>query len=244
MGNYLGPFLGYPKVDHVGGAFMYQVLVIAFFAGSAGAIFCKVVLVLDKWRRSLGSIWTQAAWAVGCAVAFAFCVHALGEQTLGSGKGELRHYLFDPNVDPGWRDVAARLLGPITTFSAGGAGGIFAPSLSSGAVIGGWIAQWFNPSRGEFNMLVLAGMVAFLTGVSRSPFTSAILVLEMTDRHSAIFQLMYAAMIANLIAYAVDQKSYYTRMKERLLKAIGEGVIVRGSDEGRGSDRPPGNRAG
>ncbi len=224
LGNYLGPFLGYPKVDHVGGAFMYQVLVIALVAGISGALFCKVVLLLDKWRRGLGSMWTQAAWAVACAVAFACCVHVLGPQTLGSGKGELRHYLFDPQVDPGWRDIAGRLLGPITTFSAGGAGGIFAPSLSSGAVIGGWIAQFFNPSRGEFNMLVLAGMVAFLTGVSRSPFTSAILVLEMTDRHSAIFQLMYAAMIANLIASAIDRKPYYERMKERLLKAIGVGV--------------------
>ncbi len=245
MGNYLGPFLGYPKIDHVGGAFMYQVLVIAFVAGVSGAAFCKVVLLLDKWRRSLGSLWTQAAWAVACAFAFACCVHWLGPQALGSGKYELRHYLFDPKVDPGWRDIAARLLGPITTFSAGGAGGIFAPSLSSGAVIGGWIAQWFNPTRGEFNMLVLAGMVAFLTGVSRSPFTSAILVLEMTDRHSAIFQLMYAAMIANLIAYAVDQKSYYSRMKERLLKAIGAGVSVREVDDGSqndsGSNDPPGN---
>lgn len=35
-------------------------------------------------------------------------------------------------------------------------------------------------------------MVSFLTGVTRTPFTSAILVLEMTDRHSVIFHLMLA----------------------------------------------------
>ncbi|HRZ78334.1 MAG TPA: chloride channel protein, partial [Bacteroidales bacterium] len=97
---------------------------------------------------------------------------------------------------------------------------IFAPSLAAGAAIGGWIAPLFDPSRGQFNLLVLAGMTAFLTGVTRSPFTSAILVLEMTDRHSAIFQLMYAAMVGFLISYAIDRKSYYERMKERLLKAL------------------------
>jgi H+/Cl- antiporter ClcA len=63
-------------------------------------------------------------------------------------------------------------------------------------------------------------MTAFLTGVTRSPFTSAILVLEMTDRHSAIFQLMYAAMVGYLISFTIDRKSYYERMKERLLKAL------------------------
>ena len=63
-------------------------------------------------------------------------------------------------------------------------------------------------------------MTAFLTGVTRSPFTSAIIVLEMTDRHSAIFQLMYASIVGYLIAYVVDRKSYYERMKDRLLKGL------------------------
>ena len=80
--------------------------------------------------------------------------------------------------------------------------------------------------------MMLTGMVAFLTGVSRSPFTSAILVLEMTDRHSVIFQLMYAAMIANLVATIIDKKPYYERMKERLLKAIGVAIVPKAAPEG------------
>ena len=86
--------------------------------------------------------------------------------------------------------------------------------------VGGFFAELFHPTRGQFNVLVLCGMCAFLTGVSRSPFTSAILVLEMTDRHSIIFQLMYAAAVANLIAQAVDKKPYYERMKNRLLNTL------------------------
>ena len=79
--------------------------------------------------------------------------------------------------------------------------------------------------------MMLTGMVAFLTGVSRSPFTSAILVLEMTDRHSVIFQLMYAAMVANLMATLIDKKPYYERMKERMLKAIGVGVTKKDEED-------------
>ncbi|MCB0793443.1 MAG: chloride channel protein, partial [Flavobacteriales bacterium] len=114
------------------------------------------------------------------------------------------------------------MLGPIFSFSAGGAGGVFAPALSTGATIGGYIGQFFSPTRGEYNVLVLAGMTAFLTGVTRSPFTSAILVLEMTDRHSAIFQLMYAASFGYLIAYAIDRKSYYEHVKERLVRSVND----------------------
>jgi H+/Cl- antiporter ClcA len=231
MGNYLGPFLGYPRTEPVGASFMYKVLVIGLVAGGTGALFCKVVLFIDKFRRSLTSLTAQAGWCLMCAFAFYACYRILGEHVLGSGRTLLQSYLFDEIVDPSWKDIAARLLAPITSFSAGGAGGIFGPSLSSGAVIGGWVGQFFETTPGELRLLMLTGMVAFLTGVSRSPFTSAILVLEMTDRHSIIFQLMYAAMVANLVAGFIDKKPYYERMKERMLKAIGLGVTPKKEDD-------------
>jgi len=218
LGPYL--FLGYPKLDPATFSFMYKILGIAAIAGISGAIFCKVLMAIDKLRRSFERSWAQALFAICCALVFALIYYRLGAHVIGSGKVILEEYLFAPNVDPRASDVAARLLGPLFTSSAGGAAGIFAPSLAAGAAIGGWIAQVFEPSRGQFNLLVLCGMAAFLTGVTRSPFTSAILVLEMTDRHSAIFQLMYASMVGYLIAYVIDRKSYYERLKDRLVREI------------------------
>ena len=57
-------------------------------------------------------------------------------------------------------------------------------------------------------------MVGFLTGVTRTPFTSAILVLEMTDRHSVIFHLMLAAMLSNMAALLIDKHSLYEQLKK------------------------------
>jgi H+/Cl- antiporter ClcA len=57
-------------------------------------------------------------------------------------------------------------------------------------------------------------MVGFLTGVTRTPFTSAILVLEMTDRHSVIFHLMLAALVSNIAALLVDKHSLYEKLKK------------------------------
>lgn len=218
----LGPYLllGYPKLEPATVSFMYKILFIAVISGASGAIFCRILLAFDKLRRSFTGWLQQAGFALGCALLFASTVYLLGPTAIGSGNTLLENYLFADEVNASASNVGARILGPLFSFSAGGAGGIFAPSLAAGASIGGWIAPLFEPSRGQFNLLVLAGMTAFLTGVTRSPFTSAILVLEMTDRHSAIFQLMYAAMVGYLIAFTIDRKSYYERMKERLLKAL------------------------
>ncbi|MCW5899324.1 MAG: chloride channel protein [Flavobacteriales bacterium] len=220
LGPYL--FLGYPKLQPATFSFMYKILAIAAVAGLAGAVFCRLLLAVDKLRRSLKGFVAHALFAIGCALLFALVVHFIGMQAVGSGKGVLERYLFASDVGASGRDVAARMLGPLFTSSAGGAGGIFAPSLAAGAAIGGWLTEMlgFAGNRGQFNLLVLAGMTAFLTGVTRSPFTSAILVLEMTDRHSAIFQLMYAAVIGYLIAYTIDRKSYYERMRDKLLAAL------------------------
>ena len=92
--------------------------------------------------------------------------------------------------------------------------------MSTGAALGEVMMQLFTLDAYSRNLLILSCMIGFLSGVTRSPFTAAILVLEMTDRHSAIFQLMYAAMVGYLISFAIDRKSYYHRMKERLLKGL------------------------
>jgi H+/Cl- antiporter ClcA len=63
-------------------------------------------------------------------------------------------------------------------------------------------------------------MVGFLTGVTRTPFTSAILVLEMTDRHNVIFHLMLAGMVASLVAMIVDRHSFYDHLKYQYLREI------------------------
>jgi H+/Cl- antiporter ClcA len=220
----LGPYLllGYPKLAPATVSFMYKILFLSVIAGGIGALFCRGLIALDKLRRGLQGALANGLFALACSLLFAAVVYFIGNSALGSGHLLLEDHLFGDQPDTGAHNVAARVLGSLFSFSAGGAGGIFAPSLASGAAIGGWLtdALGLAGNRGQFNLLVLAGMTAFLSGVTRSPFTSAILVLEMTDRHSAIFQLMYASVAGYMIAFVIDRKSYYERMKERLLRAM------------------------
>ena len=103
--------------------------------------------------------------------------------------------------------------GADTMFYYRGFGGVFAPSLSAGAGIGSMLSGWLHLSAANTNVVILAGMAGFLTGVTRSPFTSAILVLEMTDRHNLIFHLMLASMVASIVAIIIDKHSLYDHLK-------------------------------
>ena len=218
----LGPYLllGYPKLERVGPSFMYTLLAISVVAGAAGVLSGKAVLLLDKIRLAFRGKVPQAFFVLLCAFAFAWTVHAFGPMALGSGESLMDQYLFGATPVPTVQDVAGRLIGSIVSTGSGAGGMLFGPALSSGAAIGGLFGHWFGVDRGQLNILVLGGMCAFLTGITRSPFTSAIIILEMTDRHSAILQLMYAAMIASIIAHGIDTKPFYQRMKDRLIGSV------------------------
>jgi H+/Cl- antiporter ClcA len=110
--------------------------------------------------------------------------------------------------------------GTMLSFTTGAAGGIFAPALGAGASIGSLVAGWFRVSDTNTNMLILAGMVGFLTGVTRSPFTSVILVLEMTDQHNVIFHLILAGMVASLSSILIDKHSLYDHLKVQYIKDL------------------------
>jgi H+/Cl- antiporter ClcA len=99
-------------------------------------------------------------------------------------------------------------------------GGIFAPSLSAGASIGSVFASWFHLSANETNLVILCGMTGCLTSITRSPFTSSILILEMTNSHNVIFYIMLVALISNIIAALVSKHSFYDQLKDRYIHEI------------------------
>jgi H+/Cl- antiporter ClcA len=62
----------------------------------------------------------------------------------------------------------------------------------------------------------LAGMIGFLTGVTHTPITSFVLVLEMTDRHSAVFPMMLAAVFSSIGARLLGHSSFYEESAKQL----------------------------
>jgi H+/Cl- antiporter ClcA len=121
-----------------------------------------------------------------------------------------------------WPLALWRTIGMTLTYVTGCAGGIFAPSLAAGASLSAVLAQLF--AFENHNLIIVLGMIAFLSGATRSPFTSFILVFEMTDRQAAVVPMMAAALLANVAARIIDEKSFYERSRDLLLAASAAGA--------------------
>lgn len=218
----LGPYLylGYPVVSNLSGYIFFYVAIVAIVTGLLGSSMAKLILIVLKWKSKFKLQYQNFLYAVGCAIVIVVLALFIEPGILGSGKSVMESMLFTPDNHTYLMMAIMRIIGPVISFTTGAAGGIFAPSLSAGASIGSLFAGWFDLSATNTNLLVLAGMVGFLTGVTRTPFTSAILVLEMTDRHSVIFHLMLAGMLASLVSFAVDRRSLYDHLKVSYLKEL------------------------
>ncbi len=218
IGPYL--YLGYPKVQIEGFSFLWIVLVASIVSGLAGAFFGRLAFLISEFKQRLKTNLTQLVFVLGCGLAFAALIYWTDTQGMGSGKEVMNKLLFGGHREREWHLPLVRFLGPLLGYASGAAGGIFAPSLSAGATMGYVVSELLHLPAESYNLVILVSMVSFLTGVTRSPFTSAILVLEMTDRHSAIFHLMLAGMIASLVALLVDKESFYERIKHQYLKKL------------------------
>jgi H+/Cl- antiporter ClcA len=218
----LGPYLylGFPKLQVADYSFLLWVILAALISGFLGGLFGNLILTIHQWKKTFKTTRQHILVVLVFSLAFASCYYFMNHSIAGSGKGVLEDLLFINNKDVSFTLMVSRFLGPILSFGSGGAGGIFAPSLSAGGTVGAFIAYVANIATDHTNLLVLAGMVGFLTGVTHSPFTSAILVLEMTDRHSVIFHLMLAGMFAYLATKLVNNKSVYEHLKEGYLKTF------------------------
>lgn len=218
----LGPYLylGYPDINRLSPFIFGGVLCVAIVAGLLGSYMSKMILSVMAWKAKIKSVSKQVMYIVACALVIAALAVFLDERVLGSGKELMAHSLFTADKSMAWYMPVIRVCGPILSFTTGAAGGVFAPSLSAGASVGAVMAGWFHVTPAETNLLILSGMVAFLTGVTRTPFTSAILVLEMTDRHNVIFHLMLAGMVASLVSILIDKHSFYDRLKHQYIHEL------------------------
>lgn len=218
-GSYL--YLGYPKTHDVSLMVMFPIILVAGISGIMASQLSVTMLKMNDWKkRKLKTDRSNVAFLIVCALFIASIAYFINREILGSGKEIMQRVLFTQNKHEDWYVPILRMLGPALSFTSGGAGGIFAPALAAGASIGSVVSGAIHLTPNESNVVILGGMVAFLTGITRAPFTSAIIVLEMTDRHSLIFHLMLAGMVSSIVSILVSRHSLYDVIKANFLTEI------------------------
>lgn len=118
----------------------------------------------------------------------------------------------------------AKLVATVFSYSSGGAGGIFAPALFVGAMLGGAFGHAdvavFGHEHRQVGAFAVVGMGAVFAGVIRAPITSVLIIFEMTGGYGLVLPLM----LANMTSYAVARHWRPTPIYEALLAQ--DGVVL------------------
>lgn len=215
FGSYL--YLGYPKIEPFDIQTFPFIIFVGVLTGLAGGVFGRILFVMTLYKKRVFNKKQMAVAAATMGLGMASLIIVFGPLSIGSGSDLITQILFNKETDVHWSMIIPRFIGSLISYLGGAAGGIFAPSLASGAAIGSEIAYFVGPEH--TNLLILVGMIGFLTGVTRTPFTAFVLVLEMTDRHSAIFPMMVSALTAYGASRLIDAKSFYEHMKINYLES-------------------------
>jgi CIC family chloride channel protein len=117
-----------------------------------------------------------------------------------------------------------KLAATVCSYSSGGAGGIFAPALFMGGMLGGAVGYFdvaiFHHSTDSIGAFALVGMGAVFAGIIRAPMTSVLIIFEMTGSYGLILPLM----IANMSAYGLARQWRHVPVYEALL--LQDGVVL------------------
>lgn len=212
----LGPYLfvGHVSIGSLAFKDTFLGLSVALIVGVIGAAFGRLLFFA---MHHIGRLSRKRRLVLAFGVGLLTASVCLFEGGLSGGGGNLliRSLLFSETKTVSWALVLWRTLGIVVTYISGCAGGIFAPGLAAGAAIGAKCAELV--SSGNPNLIIVLGMIGFLSGVTRSPFTSFILVFEMTDRQAAVMPMMAAALLASLSAQLVEEVPFYEKTKEVIL---------------------------
>lgn len=100
------------------------------------------------------------------------------------------------------------------TLGSGSAGGLFAPGLVLGALIGASfsVATAAIPSIPDVSPVaaILVGMGSFVAAGAHAPLAGAFLVYELSRSYSVVLPLLLAAVLATVVARLVNRESIYT----------------------------------
>lgn len=199
------------------------VIVLGLLAGGVSWLFIKALYwTEDRFHDFPGPPWVRPA--VGM---FGVGVIAAGfPEVLGDGYAAINEAL---NARLAWQImgllVFMKLLATCLTVGSGNVGGLFAPSMVIGAMMGaayGVGVELVFPDQGVTPALfALVGMAAVIAGTTHATIASILLIFEVTNDYALVLPVMLAAATSVVLSTYLNRESIYS------LKLAREGIHLR-----------------
>jgi CIC family chloride channel protein len=207
------PFLRLPpfSVGHPAEYLLFAAL--GLVAGAVGVGFTKVLYAIEDlcdglWR---GPEWLRPAVGgivLGLLLLVLPQMYGVGYPVLGNAVDGRYAVAFLALL------LVGKMVATSLTIGIGGSGGVFAPSLFIGAMLGagfGEVAHALAPGiAGPVGAYGLIGMGAVFAGAARAPITAVIILFELTGEYTIILPLMAAIVLATGISHRLSPDTIYT----------------------------------
>jgi len=115
--------------------------------------------------------------------------------------------------------IFAKMLAFALTVSSGGSGGVFAPSLFVGAMVGGFMANLFHQPSAAY---VIVGMGAVFGGAARVPIATLLMVTEMTGGYKLLVPAALAVMLSFFVQTILSSRLRYKSLYEAQMPSRAE----------------------
>ncbi len=189
--------------------------VLGMIGGISGGLFSRLLVAGSRWLAPLAQR-HGVLLAGGCGLGVVAVAFISDSFIFGAGY-EQAHAIVQEGANPGWTYPVAKWLATLFSYLSGIPGGIFAPSLSTGAGLGAAMAPWF-PGVDPSAIVVLA-MTAYFTGVVKTPITAAVIIMEMVNDHAMMLPIMATAIIAFGFSSLVFNEAIYQVLAQNFLPA-------------------------
>ncbi|RLB43587.1 MAG: hypothetical protein DRH30_02900 [Deltaproteobacteria bacterium] len=215
------PAFRVPQPTLESGVELVNYVLLGLVAGLAGVAFIRLLYKLEDRFATLPGIAMPlvAGLLVGAIGLAAPAIYGLGYESIDK-------VLHEPETMGILALLlVAKMVATSLTLGGGGSGGIFAPCLFIGAMLGGFWGDLVNkvqlwPTAAP-PAYALVGMAAVVAAATHAPLTAIIIIFELTGNYQIILPVMLATITASILSITIQPESIYT------LKLARRGVRLR-----------------
>jgi CIC family chloride channel protein len=230
LGN--SPTFQVPEYALVSNTELLFYCVLGILAGLSAVMFIKIYYALEEWFGRIEKRWKIPVWAmpaIGGLMSGVICIwfpglygftyEAINNAVHGneSWTNMIGIYLFKP--------VVAGL-----SIGSGGSGGMFAPAMKMGAMLGGMFGKLvhmiFPSITATSGAYALVGMGALTAGIMRAPLTVILILFEVTGQYEIVLPIMFAAVTSSLVARLAYRHSMESYVLEKEGVRVGFGIAL------------------